>query len=181
MRHASSSLTVVLLVAACGKPAPPAPTPTPAPLAAAAAAATPPAGAPAPAPAASSFVTSALGARLAGEAANRPTGGLRAEAVLAALAAVGLEAKTSQCLGGNVGARYCVGGATADGLTVSITEFATAADAVAGRALSQQRFGDRIPNRRQLVRGATMLTLAAAAPTPHLDHAQAAFEALPLP
>ena len=145
------------------------PTPTP----------TPPAGP--PASSASTYVTAALGDRLAKEAATRPTTGLRAEAVLAALASVGVTPKTSQCLGDPLGAAYCVAGATTDGIAVSVTEFATPAAASAGRAASQTRFGDRIPNRRQLVRGATMLTLSAAEPLPLLDKAQAAFEALPLP
>lgn len=109
--------------------------------------------------------------RLAREAASRPAGGLRAEAVAAAFARDGIALSPwQQVLARTVGARFCLAAHSAAGLGVSVCEFRDPADAARGLAGSHATFDRLIPNRRLESNRGTVLTLtrAPAAP-PALD------------
>jgi hypothetical protein len=103
-----------------------------------------------------------LSNRLQYEATHRPPAAApRAEDVLAALARSGIAlAEQKQYVARTVRAAYCVGGQTADGLGVSVCEYASPADAAAGRTYVTDRF--RIPDLERVihVRGATTLALS---------------------
>ena len=81
-----------------------------------------------------------LTGRLAREARGRPRVSPTAEEVLAALDRVGASIPNKQqSLGDTYKANYCLGGYTVDGsFAISACEYADAADAEAGRALSKQ-------------------------------------------
>ncbi|MBK7194609.1 MAG: hypothetical protein IPH80_19190 [Myxococcales bacterium] len=103
-----------------------------------------------------------LSGRLAFEAAHRPTGTARVEDVVAALGRAGVAlAEPKQYLAATAAASYCAGGHTADGLAVSVCEYADAAAATAGRAHVERRFAALAADRRIVVRGATTLTTTA--------------------
>src|SRR5262249_9027480 len=95
-------------------------------LAGACRSASPPAAAPAPLPdpLPAGRGEGTLDQRLAKEAAERPAGALRAEAVAAALAARGVPVgPLKQVLARPLGARYCAMARTPAGLVVSLCEF----------------------------------------------------------
>jgi hypothetical protein len=101
-----------------------------------------------------------IGGRLQYEAAHRPAASPRAEDVLASLGAAGIQlAEQKQYVAMTVKAAYCVGGQTADGLSIAVCEYESPAAAVAGRAFVTERF--RIPDLDRVihVRGATTLAL----------------------
>ncbi len=103
-----------------------------------------------------------LSGRLAFEAAHRPTGTARVEDVVAALGRAGVALdEPKQYLAATAAASYCAGGHTADGLAVSVCEYADAAAATAGRAHVERRFAALAADRRIVVRGATTLTTTA--------------------
>jgi hypothetical protein len=104
-----------------------------------------------------------IAGRLRDEAASRPAGALRAEAVLAALDAAGVRVgEARQFLGATARARYCAGGATPGGLAVAVCEYDSPAAAEAGRAYVEDRYAVMNSFRRIHVRGATTLTVATA-------------------
>lgn len=108
-----------------------------------------------------------IGGRLQYEASHRPATPLRAEAVLAALARAGVSlAEQKQYVAMTVQAAYCVGGQTADGLSVAVCEYPSPAAAAAGRAYVTARF--QIPELARVihVRGATTLALGHPTSTP---------------
>lgn len=106
-----------------------------------------------------------LRARLAAEAATRPTGTPTVEEVLAALESAGVSVpERRQFLAATVAARYCAGGRTAKGLAVSVCEYESAEAAKRGRKLSRERFGAAAPARDILINRATTLTLGGEVP-----------------
>ena len=116
-----------------------------------------------------------LAGRLAFEAANRPSGTPRLEALVTAAATAGVEiVDTRQYLGLTAAAAYCAGGRTADGLAVAVCEYPDPAAAAAGRAHVERRFPDVGLSRRIVIRGATTLTTTAH--DPGLTGTQAAVE-----
>ena len=120
-----------------------------------------------------------IAGRLQFEAEHRPATGIKAEAVFAALAQAGVPVTDGprQYVGSLVGAEYCVGGQTADGLGVSICEYASADKAAAGKALVEKRFAQLTPFRDIIVRGATTLTLTARPDAPLASSKRTATEA----
>lgn len=101
-----------------------------------------------------------VGGRLEYEATHRPAATPKAEDVLAALDRAGIAlAEQKQYVAMTVKAAYCVGGQTAEGLSIAICEYASPAEAAAGRAYVTDRF--RIPDLERVihVRGATTLAL----------------------
>lgn len=191
MRHLSAlAVTTVAAVvlglglglAACGKDKPrpqPEPVPASAPheVAAAAAAATLERAAEDAPSAAASMQT--IAGRLQYEATHRPADAIKAEDVLAALDRAGVPVTSGprQFLGKVVGAEFCMGGQTADGLGVSICEYASPAAAVAGKASVEKRFAQLNAVRDIVVRGATTLTLTARPDAPLASSKRAAAEA----
>jgi len=90
-----------------------------------------------------------LGERLAREAASRPAGGLRVEAVAQTLAAGGLAlGPLHQVLARTVGARYCASARSAAGSAVALCEFADDATAARGLDYSRATFDRLVPGRR---------------------------------
>jgi hypothetical protein len=180
MHHRHLVLVGLVLAAACNRDskAPPAP-PPPAPheVAHAAAAATLDRAA-AEEPAAAAAMQTIAG-RLQYEASHRPAGTAKAEDVLAALAKAGLPLADGprQYLGKVIGAEFCMGGTTDDGLAVSVCEYASPAAAAAGKAAVEQRFADLTPVRDIVVRGATTLTLTGRPDAPLADRRRSAAEA----
>jgi hypothetical protein len=119
-----------------------------------------PAGPPVPASAPAASPRWSILERLGHEAASRPTTGLRAEAVAAALAGGGLPLiGWKQVLASPIGARFCMAGQTAAGSAVAVCEFGNDAEANAGLAYSHQTFDRLIPHRSLLQRGPTVLTV----------------------
>lgn len=119
-----------------------------------------------------------VGGRLQYEAAHRPAAALRAEDVLASLDAAGIKlAEQKQYIAMTVKAAYCVGGQTADGLSVAVCEYETPAAAEAGRVFVTERF--RIPDLDRVihVRGATTLALGHHVSLPLGDSARRAEQA----
>lgn len=103
--------------------------------------------------------------RLAREAAERPSGGLRAETVLTALGQAGLAVGSQiQVLAHTIGARYCVSSATASGLALAVCEFSDEAGAEHGLAYSHRVFDRLIPGRTLLRNRSTVMTLTAGEP-----------------
>jgi len=91
------------------------------------------------------------------EAAHRPGGGLRAEAVLTAFREGGIELRNEQQhLARPYGARYCVGALIGEDLALSVCEYTDADAAQAGATVSR-----KIPlkNRAIHVNRATSLTI----------------------
>jgi len=114
---------------------------------------------PAPASRDSSDALQTLAGRLRDEAEHRPGAGPRAEDVFAALSRGGIAiGSPRQYLGMTVKARYCAGGATADGLAVAVCEYASADDAASGKRFVEERYAG-ITDRAIHLRGATTLTL----------------------
>jgi hypothetical protein len=111
---------------------------------------------PAPIPEAAS-----LGERLAREAASRPAGAVRTEALVEALKAQGIAVtRTRQVLGKTLSARYCAIAVTAGGLVASVCEFDSSEAAIAAAKDSEQRFGAPMPDRRFFTNGKSLLTIA---------------------
>src|SRR5262249_12526243 len=69
-------------------------------------------------------------------------------------------ARTRQVLAENLNARYCSLAVTDGGLAAAACEYASPADALAGRARSQEIYDRIIPDRQLYVNGLTLLTLA---------------------
>jgi hypothetical protein len=100
-----------------------------------------------------------LAQKLQEEAAARPAGALRAEAVLDALGAAGIPiTKRQQYLAMVVGAAYCLGGNSPAGTPVSVCEYASEEAAKKGRELSLSRF--RVVPKEIWIRRSTTLTVA---------------------
>lgn len=119
-----------------------------------------------------------VGGRLQYEATHRPADTLRAEDVLASLAKAGVElAEQKQYIAMTVKAQYCVGGQTADGLSVAVCEYESPEAAEQGRAFVSERF--RIPDLDRVihVRGATTLALGHHVSLPLGDRARRAEQA----
>lgn len=113
----------------------------------------------APAPAPSGAVTTLAG-QLAYEAAHR-AGGQRVEAAFSALAAAGLRLPAPrQYLAAVVGARYCAGGITDDGLAISACEYDSAAAAASGLARAARRFPQLVGTRAVVQHDALSLALS---------------------
>jgi hypothetical protein len=154
--HKALTCALLLGIAACSRePAAPAqPTPT--------ATATPPTMPPETGP-----TMRTLAGTLRAEASRRPTVGLRAETVFAALADAGVVVDAPhQYLGATARADYCAGGTTADGLAVAVCEYASAEAAAAGRDHVERRYAAMNSFREIHVRGATTLTLTTAPARP---------------
>ncbi|HUJ59497.1 MAG TPA: hypothetical protein VLX92_13420 [Kofleriaceae bacterium] len=158
----SSHLLVIAALAACSHADPPAPAPAPA--------------APAAVPGKTLQPAENLGSlasRLRYEAAHRPAAGPRAEAVLDAIDASGVRIeKRRQYLGMPMHAAYCAGGTARDGLAVSVCEYATPADAAAGRSYADRQFA-AMSGAVRSVRGADVLTVVG--PRPSADRALRTF------
>jgi hypothetical protein len=168
------ALSAILTGACHRRPQPPVPSPLP------------PAAEPAPpsaAPAARVEEPLRLQDRLAKEAASRPPGAIKVEAVAAALSAAGVPiGSLKQVLARPLGARYCALARTDSGLVVSLCEFDDDAGAARGVHLSQRTFDRLIPGRRLAHKRGTLLTLTLGAPDPRRSaegaRAEAAFAAL---
>lgn len=103
---------------------------------------------------------SPLVARLAYEAQHRRPSPVSAERVLDALAAADLAVvRRTQYLGATVRASYCAGGATSDGLVISVCEYPDADSAHAGRTFMNERFAAMTPAAKRAAQGATVLTI----------------------
>jgi hypothetical protein len=143
------SLAAAIAVTACSTRPQPAP---------AAVAAPPP-----PAAAAPADGRLDLGQRLAREAASRPGGGLRVEAVASALAGAGLTlGPLHQVLGRTVGARYCASARSPAGSALALCEFADEGEAARGLDYSRATFDRLVPGRRLLRARNLTLTLTPA-------------------
>ena len=104
-----------------------------------------------------------LGQRLAREAATRPGGGLRVEAVASAFAGAGLRlGPLQQVLGRTVGARYCASARSPAGSALALCEFADEAEAARGLDYSHATFDRLVPGRRLLRARNLTLTLTPA-------------------
>ena len=124
-----------------------------------------------------------IAGRLRYELAHRPAVDLPVEAVFAALERAGLAVTDGprQYVALAAGADYCAGGATADGLGVTVCEYTTPDRATAGKATVERRFAALAPVRDIVVRGRTTLTLTARPDAPLTDakrRATAAFTTL---
>ncbi len=64
-----------------------------------------------------------------------------------------------QYLGLTVGASYCLGGATDDGIAIAVCEYASPEAAVAGKSFMESRFAVMTPTAKRAVRGATVITV----------------------
>ena len=125
-----------------------------------------------------------LSDRLALEADARPAQALRMDELAARLSERGVVfAKKRQVLASTIGAAYCELGATAEGLGVSLCEFADHAAAVLGEARSHQTFDALIPGRTLRARENSLLTLTQAegeTAQRQAKRVEEAFAALPL-
>ncbi len=93
------------------------------------------------------------------EAAARPQGAIKAEAVIDALGKAEIVVSNNkQFIGRTVLANYCFGGISGKAMTVTICEYASAEAAAAGLENSQKRAGS-IPNRTLTQNKQTVLTL----------------------
>lgn len=100
-----------------------------------------------------------LGDMLVSERESRPTGTPRGEDVFALFGKNGVAVQEAkQHLGAPVGARYCMGGVTESGLSMSVCEYVDAAAAEAGKAMSTKAF-EKIPNRAIAIKKSTTLTI----------------------
>ena len=117
-----------------------------------------------------------LAARLRYEASHRPATGPKAEQVLGAIDAAGLRVGSPhQYLGLAVHARYCAGGTTPDGLAVSVCEYATPAEALAGKAYADSQFA-AMTGAERATHGSALLTVVG--PTTERERALHVFETL---
>ena len=113
--------------------------------------------------------------RLDWEAQHRPPGGIKTEAVFAALERAEVRLKrTRQYLGATVNASYCAGGITDQGLAISVCEYTSEEAAADGMTFMEKRFAALTPHARRHVRGQTLLTIAA--PSGSTDAADRAVE-----
>ncbi len=97
--------------------------------------------------------------RLRLEATHRPDASPTVETVVAAFADGGAPvSELKQFLGSTVGASYCAGGATANGVAIAVCEYPSAAAAEEGRAGVIARF-PAVTGRRSIINRSTMLTL----------------------
>jgi len=121
----------------------------------------PPAASAAPPPAASADSPPAtLSELLAREAASRPDGALRVEAVFGALRAGGMAvAGDKQVVGRTVAARYCALAGTPGNVAIAVCEYADAAAAAAGRDRSLALLHGQLRDRQIVINGATTLTV----------------------
>lgn len=100
-----------------------------------------------------------LGARLAEEAAHRPKGVVRVEAVIDALDAAGFRIENARpALAGNSKASYCRLANAAPQLFLTICEHEDAATAAASRAYTIETF-DKISGRDIYLNGGTSLSI----------------------
>lgn len=100
-----------------------------------------------------------LGDMLVNERESRPTGTPRGEDVFALFGKNGVAVQDAkQHLGAPVGARYCTGGTTESGLSMSVCEYVDAAAAEAGKTMSAKAF-EKIPNREIAIKKSTTLTI----------------------
>jgi hypothetical protein len=107
----------------------------------------------------SDAVANAISGRLAREAASRPTGTPKAEDVLAAIVAAGVPlTDEAQHVASTIGARFCIGAKSPEGLAMSACEYEDEAKAAAGRALSAKTFA-AIEHRDIVVNKKTTLTI----------------------
>ncbi len=166
------ALTATALITACSRSSAPeqraAPASPPPPVAQAHAAAVDTLDRMAETDPASAASLKSIAGRLQHEAANRPTGTIKAEDALAALERAGLALAEGprQYVGVVAGADYCVGGQTADGLAISVCEYRSPERAQAGKAGIEQRFAALAPVREIVVNRATTLTLTARPDSP---------------
>ncbi|HTR55189.1 MAG TPA: hypothetical protein VMJ10_31115 [Kofleriaceae bacterium] len=116
-----------------------------------------------------------LAARLQYEAAHRPTSGLRAERVLDAIDAAGLQlADRKQFLGLTAHASFCAGGTTRDGVGISICEYDSAAAATAAKAYVDRQYA--FADATRTAHGSALLTVIGSHEA--TERAVHAFEAL---
>ncbi len=104
-------------------------------------------------------MTGILAGKLAMEAQGRPTGTPKAEDALAAIAASGVPLQAqAQHMASTIGAHFCIGATSPEGLAMSACEYDDEAAAKAGRDLSAKAFGT-IPHRDITVNKKTTLTI----------------------
>jgi hypothetical protein len=124
----------------------------------------------------------ALEGRLSREAASRPTDTPKAEDIFAAIVKSGVPLDDqSQHLASPIGALYCLGGRSSQGLAMSACEYADEAKAASGKALSVKSFA-QLQHRDVTINKKTTLTILqspydAKSQAAH-DKALAAFKAL---
>ena len=124
----------------------------------------------------------ALEGRLSREAASRPTDTPKAEDIFAAIVKSGVPLDDqSQHLASPIGALYCLGGRSSQGLAMSACEYADAEKAASGKALSVKSFAS-LQHRDVTINKKTTLTILqspydAKSQAAH-DKALAAFKAL---
>ena len=108
-----------------------------------------------------------FGALFANEAANRPTGTVKAEDALAAFRRDGVELNTvRQHLGRPYGARYCVGAMSGTTLALSVCEYIDPEAALAGTETSRRIL---LANREIRISKSTSLTVRELEKTPATD------------
>ena len=101
------------------------------------------------------------------EAANRPTGTIKAEDAMEAFRKAGVVLDTvRQHLGKPYGARYCVGAKSGELIAVSVCEYIDTAAANAGAEMSRKLV---LANREIRIKGATSLTVREVEKTPAAD------------
>ena len=102
-----------------------------------------------------------LAQQLAQEAAARPAGALRSEALIDALAQRGVSiGAPRQVLARPIGALYCEAAVSQRGLALSLCAYPDAQAVLSGRARSHELFDRIVPGRTLIARGNTLLTLA---------------------
>jgi hypothetical protein len=105
-----------------------------------------------------------FGAMFQNEAANRPTGTIKAEDAMTAFRNAGIELdRVRQHLGRPYGARYCVGAISGAAIAISVCEYIDAAAAKAGADLSRKIV---LANREIQINQATSLTVREVEKTP---------------
>ena len=108
-----------------------------------------------------------FGAMFGNEAANRPTGTVKAEDAIAAFQKDGVELNTvRQHLGRPYGARYCVGALAGTAVALSVCEYIDPNAAQAGTETSRKLL---LANREIRINQATTLTIRETEKTPAAD------------
>jgi hypothetical protein len=108
-----------------------------------------------------------FGAMFANEAANRPTGTIKAEDAMAAFRKDGITLDTvRQHLGRPYGARYCVGAMSGTAIALSVCEYI---DAEAAKTGTDQSRKIVLANREIQINEATSLTVREVEKTPEAD------------